>query len=383
MYIHIYICTRLSSPLPNDLKFFQSHTGEQEGIGSRVRVQPNRFTPLLFKKRGREEIAEKQRKDNQGRLTQGRRPSSGATKVKMNHDVLGKHCGTEAAGDSDADRLGFQFERDVDGKYRVTAIEWWAASLLTTARPSPYCALFTPLQTHSILNAALSCPQDRLLSNGATANERVNARVGDCVISINGVVCEDKEPAELEAMVHSIVAGSIEERQKTARVAFDFGDGRERFITIKARRAPVSKRTLPPVPAAPDPAKARARVVVIGAGVAGLTAARELAQKGLHVTILEARARTGGRVHTGVLAGDESAAPAYIDLGASFIHGCAEAVNPVYKLAVKHKAAVDDTNGGYSIAWAQAAAWCVCVCVQVCVMVYECMYVGEYIHRCT
>jgi len=355
------------------------------GIGSRVRVQPTRFTPLLFKKRGREEIAEKRREDIKGRLTQGRRPSSGATKVKMNHNVLGKHCGNEAAGDGDADRLGFQFERDVDGKYRVTTIEWWAASLLTTARPSPYCALSTPVQTNSILNAAelvaLSCPQDRLLSNGATTNERVNARVGDCVISINGVVCEDKEPAELEAVVHSIVA-NIEERQKTARVAFDFGDGRERFIRIKARRAPVSKCMLPPVPAALDHAKARARVVVIGAGVAGLTAARELAQKGLHVTVLEARARTGGRVHTGVLAGDESAAPAYIDLGASFIHGCAEAVNPVYKLAVKHKAAVDDTNGGYSIAWAQAAAWCVCVCVQVCVMVYECMYVGEYIYTC-
>jgi monoamine oxidase len=39
-------------------------------------------------------------------------------------------------------------------------------------------------------------------------------------------------------------------------------------------------------------------VLVIGAGMAGVTAARELAQRGLSVTVVEARDRTGGRVHT-------------------------------------------------------------------------------------
>jgi monoamine oxidase len=43
--------------------------------------------------------------------------------------------------------------------------------------------------------------------------------------------------------------------------------------------------------AAPD-------VLVIGAGVAGLTAARELGRQGLSVTVIEARDRIGGRVHT-------------------------------------------------------------------------------------
>src|ERR1700681_3750474 len=41
-----------------------------------------------------------------------------------------------------------------------------------------------------------------------------------------------------------------------------------------------------------------ADVIIIGAGVAGLTAARRLAEAGLHVLILEARDRIGGRVWT-------------------------------------------------------------------------------------
>ncbi len=39
-------------------------------------------------------------------------------------------------------------------------------------------------------------------------------------------------------------------------------------------------------------------VVIIGAGVAGLAAARRLRQVGCNVTVLEARDRIGGRVHT-------------------------------------------------------------------------------------
>ncbi|THG34556.1 FAD-dependent oxidoreductase [Glaciibacter flavus] len=55
--------------------------------------------------------------------------------------------------------------------------------------------------------------------------------------------------------------------------------------------------------------------IVIGAGVAGLTAARLLAQAGRRVVVLEARDRVGGRVHTMREGG------LVTDLGASWIHG--------------------------------------------------------------
>src|SRR6185369_16474825 len=45
-------------------------------------------------------------------------------------------------------------------------------------------------------------------------------------------------------------------------------------------------------------AQAAKRVIVIGAGLAGLSAAYELSQAGHEVTVLEARTRPGGRVFT-------------------------------------------------------------------------------------
>ncbi|HJQ56042.1 MAG TPA: FAD-dependent oxidoreductase, partial [Vineibacter sp.] len=65
----------------------------------------------------------------------------------------------------------------------------------------------------------------------------------------------------------------------------------------------------------PDAAAPRERVLVIGAGMAGLVAARLLADSGCAVTVLEARSRIGGRVWTD----DSLGVP--IDLGGSWIHG--------------------------------------------------------------
>ncbi|RPH38245.1 FAD-dependent oxidoreductase [bacterium] len=65
------------------------------------------------------------------------------------------------------------------------------------------------------------------------------------------------------------------------------------------------------------PGPLRSDVIIIGAGVAGLAAAKTLSASGLAVTILEARHRIGGRVHT--LHDPSLAVP--IELGAEFIHG--------------------------------------------------------------
>lgn len=58
-------------------------------------------------------------------------------------------------------------------------------------------------------------------------------------------------------------------------------------------------------------------VVVLGAGVAGLAAAVELAKAGLEVDVLEARDRAGGRVWSQDLPG----CPRPVELGAEFVHG--------------------------------------------------------------
>ena len=58
-------------------------------------------------------------------------------------------------------------------------------------------------------------------------------------------------------------------------------------------------------------------VVVIGAGAAGLAAARAIADAGRHVIVLEARDRIGGRIHTA----DVPDLGAPVELGAAFIHG--------------------------------------------------------------
>lgn len=66
--------------------------------------------------------------------------------------------------------------------------------------------------------------------------------------------------------------------------------------------------------------KGNPEVVVVGAGVAGLTAARFLCKAGIKVVLLEARDRLGGRVYTH----HNSSFSIPVELGAEFIHGKAE-----------------------------------------------------------
>src|SRR6266508_4340454 len=69
-----------------------------------------------------------------------------------------------------------------------------------------------------------------------------------------------------------------------------------------------------------------ADVIVVGAGIAGIGAARDLRLAGRSVIVLEARDRSGGRIHT-IRPGWN----APIELGASWIHGAER--NPLSELA--------------------------------------------------
>ncbi|ORB73335.1 monoamine oxidase [Mycobacterium scrofulaceum] len=77
-------------------------------------------------------------------------------------------------------------------------------------------------------------------------------------------------------------------------------------------------------------------VLVIGAGMAGLSAARSLAGAGWPVRVIEARDRIGGRVHTD----RDWGAP--LEMGASWIHGTAD--NPLTELARQARAQLATTD---------------------------------------
>ena len=98
--------------------------------------------------------------------------------------------------------------------------------------------------------------------------------------------------------------------------------------------AAMATAVMPGVSACNTPGR---KVVVVGAGIAGLAAARDLAKGGCEVVVVEARERIGGRVHT-------SRAWPYLpmDLGASWIHGIEG--NPLTTLAREAGAAMVTTS---------------------------------------
>jgi monoamine oxidase len=76
----------------------------------------------------------------------------------------------------------------------------------------------------------------------------------------------------------------------------------------------------------------RSDILVLGAGAAGLAAARELSLAGFEVTVLEARDRIGGRIHT--LRDPQDGFP--VELGAEFVHG-----SPPETLEIAKRARID------------------------------------------
>jgi monoamine oxidase len=93
-----------------------------------------------------------------------------------------------------------------------------------------------------------------------------------------------------------------------------------------------------------DPLSTSADVLVLGAGIAGLAAARTLTDKGLSVIVLEARDRVGGRMWTDTSLGLP------LDLGASWIHGVKG--NPITKLAKQFGVKTVPTDGENAIEFA-------------------------------
>ncbi|MDY7225553.1 flavin monoamine oxidase family protein [Hyalangium rubrum] len=88
----------------------------------------------------------------------------------------------------------------------------------------------------------------------------------------------------------------------------------------------------------------RSDVIVLGAGAAGLAAADRLTRAGLRVTVLEARDRVGGRVHT--VADPLTGTP--LELGAEFLHGKPPLLR---KLTHREKLTVRPCNDRHVFFW--------------------------------
>jgi len=99
-----------------------------------------------------------------------------------------------------------------------------------------------------------------------------------------------------------------------------------RSFIVQAAMASMALALLPHCKKKPtNPTEEKKNVIVIGAGIAGLAAAKTLKDSGHKVTIIEASERYGGRIQSVDMQGCRA------DFGASWIHGIKG--NPLYELA--------------------------------------------------
>lgn len=114
---------------------------------------------------------------------------------------------------------------------------------------------------------------------------------------------------------------------------------RRRFL----QRSLAAAGSLPLIHAhAQDQHSAKADVLVVGAGIAGLAAARELIARDYSVIVLEGRDRIGGRIWSVDLDGQP------VDLGAQWIEGIKS--NPLYSFCRKHHIATALSDNDESLA---------------------------------
>src|SRR5690348_220184 len=82
-----------------------------------------------------------------------------------------------------------------------------------------------------------------------------------------------------------------------------------------------------------------AEIVIIGAGAAGIAAARRLKDRGRSVLLVEAMARVGGRAHTVMVGGLP------LDLGCGWLHSAER--NPLARLAETEGVAIDRSQAAW------------------------------------
>jgi monoamine oxidase len=112
-------------------------------------------------------------------------------------------------------------------------------------------------------------------------------------------------------------------------------ESRREFI-VKATLASMALAVLPQCKKSKPLEKEKKKYIVVGAGIAGLTAAAKLKKAGNEVTVIEASDRYGGRIMTVDMNGYKA------DFGASWIHGIKG--NPLYELTIENAIRTEATH---------------------------------------